>query len=451
MDYKKKIFFVVFISVYIYLFFGFLLHTSLKQEVLGKYSFKYALGLLIFVFLFPFLIAIFKYCFTVSKLKLKTKKITVTPQRKILLLLFISCSFFLISKSFIFNAINHKEKAFPYSLGMKNFHPFLQSKLLPDNNTDNQELHINSESFRYDEITKEKSSDTYRIFVMGGSTVENATVSYEQNLVRLLEKKIQQKYKDKKIQVINAGNSGYTSEHSLIQYLFHVRDFDPDMIILWQGINDMYYSCDTIATIGSYRDDYSHYLGVVWPLVRSYYDPKPVISVNIQGVDIATNLFSTILYSDIRNYISDIKINADKPKYITIKDFPSIRSFERNMTYFTKIVQMDGIKLVLASQPYLYRTDLPNSKNWIVGSACGEKKHLYPDNASLVAGIESFNAVSEKISKEYGVSFVDIESHIPKTSTYFVDDVHFTKKGNEKVADIIFGFLTENNILPWQL
>lgn len=444
---NKDAFYILYTSCYFYFLLGFIFHTSSDKTVLGKYSMNYFIFIVFLVFLYPVVFLIIRFCSGLTKISIGKHLFVIHPIKKIVTLIVFLVCFMSLLIPIAIKQLSQPKNKFPYSFTLKNFHPFLQTKLIKENNNDNKELHINSESFRYDEITKEKASNVYRIFVMGGSTVINATTPYEENVVRVLEKKIRSKFPDRKIQVINAGNSGYTSEHSLIQYLFHIREFYPDMIIIWQGINDMYYSCESIATSEPYKDDYSHYMGLAWPLVRKYYDEKPLLSIDVKGFDVVTNLFGFILYSDIRNFIQESKKNADPPKFRSIDTFPSIYAFERNMTYFAKIVHMDNVRLIIADQPYSYREDLPNSSQWFVGASCGEKDHIYPDNKSLIKGIESFNNISNKVALEQGSYFLNLESQIPKTDTYFTDDVHFTKEGNEIVANVIYEYLIKNSLL----
>jgi hypothetical protein len=186
-----------------------------------------------------------------------------------------------------------------YRYTVDNFHPFLQ--FIPSKA---QNLHINQWGFRGDEITKQKSKNTYRVFLLGGSTVFNSGVIYEKNVSKRLEEMLSQKYPEKKIEVINAGVDGYTSEHSLIQYLFYIKDFSPDMIIMWHGINDWYYSCTPKQyAYTSYKSDYSHHLGADAQMVFAHFQPSPLLSFHSVLVDQIGIFLKDNLYSDITTKI----------------------------------------------------------------------------------------------------------------------------------------------------
>lgn len=97
----------------------------------------------------------------------------------------------------------------------------------------------NSFGLRDKEIIMPKPKEVYRIFILGGSTVyggfnEKWTISY------YLENSLKEKYSN--IEVFNAGVVGYSSQNELIQLQTKILDLDPDMVIVFDGRNDLYYS-----------------------------------------------------------------------------------------------------------------------------------------------------------------------------------------------------------------
>ena len=97
---------------------------------------------------------------------------------------------------------------------------------------------INNYGFRGDDITKDKPSDTYRIFMMGGSTMEGDLTADHQTIPAYLEKKFSEKSLTKKVQVINAGCSSCHSYHETMKIKNKLLDFEPDMIVAYDGWND---------------------------------------------------------------------------------------------------------------------------------------------------------------------------------------------------------------------
>ena len=98
---------------------------------------------------------------------------------------------------------------------------------------------INSEGFRGPEVSRDKPDDTYRIMAVGGSTTFSVGVPEENAWSNVLEKKLQNISNGKNIEVINTGLPGMNSfsESKLLQAeLIH---FEPDLIIVYDGFNDM--------------------------------------------------------------------------------------------------------------------------------------------------------------------------------------------------------------------
>jgi lysophospholipase L1-like esterase len=327
-----------------------------------------------------------------------------------------------------------REKAFVWRL--KNFaafaarfDPFLQVVPKPNN----EELHINRWGFRGEEIERIKPAQTYRIFVVGGSTVYCNQVSFEQSHARVLEKQLRQSYPTLKIEVQNAGMDWHTSQHSLINILFNIQDFNPDMIIIYHGINDLLRSFSPKSFAPEpYRNDYSHYYGPIAPMVREYFT-KPTVPA-ILTLERALIFFRRHWFADFRD-VSKPDAILDLLE-VPVNNWPSLLAFERNMKHLVKFVKSLDIDLVMASQPYLYRHDLSEvelAKIWLPEVFCltGRSK---ADIASMINGMEAFNNVSRRIADSNGLLFVDLEKVVPKSLHYFLDDVHYTEEGNRIIG-----------------
>lgn len=101
-------------------------------------------------------------------------------------------------------------------------------------------IHINNDGFRGPEITKDKPYDTYRIFVVGGSTTFGwGSTSDETTIPGYLQQDFDNAHLNYKIQVINAGVGG---AYSLVETNYvknKLLAYHPDMIIVYDGINDL--------------------------------------------------------------------------------------------------------------------------------------------------------------------------------------------------------------------
>lgn len=84
-----------------------------------------------------------------------------------------------------------------------------------------------------------KPAGTYRVIVIGGSTVWGVgSATPDENLPARLLKGLREKYPKVKFEVINAGVSGYSSRNEFLYLLSELVYYSPDLVIVYDGWND---------------------------------------------------------------------------------------------------------------------------------------------------------------------------------------------------------------------
>ena len=101
------------------------------------------------------------------------------------------------------------------------------------------ELNFNSKGFRGDEFSEEKSLNVYRIFMVGGSTMLSAETSNNATIPAILQRIFDSQNLDLEIEVINAGISGGNSSTELELIKSKIVNYDPDLVIMYDGWNDL--------------------------------------------------------------------------------------------------------------------------------------------------------------------------------------------------------------------
>ena len=96
----------------------------------------------------------------------------------------------------------------------------------------------NSHGFRGDEFEREKPDIAFRIFTVGGSTTFGVGVQDSETWPAQLQQIIDEKITDQEIEVINAGIPGGTTESEYDLIKNRISSLDPDLIIMYDGIND---------------------------------------------------------------------------------------------------------------------------------------------------------------------------------------------------------------------
>jgi hypothetical protein len=91
-------------------------------------------------------------------------------------------------------------------------------------------------------------------------------------------------------------------------------------------------------------------------------------------------------------------------------------------------------RLVLLTQPAIYRKDLPQELERLTWSPTREGAYTTAVRQQLM---DAFNRTMMEVGKQQGIDCVDLATALPKDATVFFDDVHFTDAGCEKVANIV--------------
>jgi len=105
-------------------------------------------------------------------------------------------------------------------------------------NQDSETIHINNHGFRGDDISIAKTQGQYRIFMLGGSTMQGDLVADYQTIPYYLQQLFNQRNPELNIQVINAGCSSCHSFHETNKIKEKIINFDPDLIFVYDGWND---------------------------------------------------------------------------------------------------------------------------------------------------------------------------------------------------------------------
>ena len=93
-------------------------------------------------------------------------------------------------------------------------------------------------SFAQNTFPHKKSRDTFRIFCLGGSTVQGRPYSIETSFTSWLRLALQTQHPEKKFEVINCGGVSYAS-YRLVPVLQEcLNQYDPDLILICTGNNE---------------------------------------------------------------------------------------------------------------------------------------------------------------------------------------------------------------------
>jgi lysophospholipase L1-like esterase len=119
----------------------------------------------------------------------------------------------------------------------------------------------NSFGFRGKEVTLLPNADEIRILCMGGSTTYGyGVLEPDSSYPSLLEKMLRVKT-GKNYRVINAGLEGGTTFDEIQHYLYKLRYFKPNIVVIHSGGNDAI-SCAADSLESFYSPDFSDYRNI---------------------------------------------------------------------------------------------------------------------------------------------------------------------------------------------
>lgn len=325
----------------------------------------------------------------------------------------------------------------------KSYHRYLGFYLTP--NYVNGKNRHNALGYRGDEITMPKPEGEYRIVCIGGSTTYTSAVEdYHQSYPDVLEAQLKQRgYQN--VNVINAGVPGWSSWESLINFQFRILDIEPDMIVVYHGLNDIH--ARMVWPPEAYVGDNS---GRSIPAATSVFMPsileystlirifmvrlgltRPHVDINRTIDRQADTYFANEFHYQVKRnlYPSGIfkKVTAaqmlatNKPRF-----------FKRNMENLVSLAQMHGVKTVLATFAF---------------------SRLFPREArasseEYLRAYSEHNDILKDIAEHSNAELFDFADVFPEDKKYYDDGRHVTVEGAALKGKMFADFLVNRLLIP---
>lgn len=264
------------------------------------------------------------------------------------------------------------------------------------------------------------TSDSYVIWIFGGSTIRGATNHDDRTIPSFLAQTMNNDRTDRKYSVVNFGINSFNSllESKYLQKaLIEIRPL-PDLVIFYDGANDIKYFLE-------HRDVYGHHgYRRVKALIESYH-------FSLFGL---LKPLNAALYSsftkELYDKINQVFIPVEQEKTL-INDL--VDATEKRYDYVDKLVSCFGAKFLLIYQPMVWTENCSPSQSiqrtertQIVDSS---RMHVMRSNFAV-----PYEALLERLkNKRYFVSFRDALCDRGQAA-YQPDGVHLTDYGRKTVA-----------------
>ena len=288
--------------------------------------------------------------------------------------------------------------------------------------SDTSTFTTNNLGFRGDDIQRPKPSGEYRVFLVGGSTMECLILDDSDSIDAVLERALRTKTQ-RRVEVYNAGKSGDRSDDHVAMISQRIMHLEPDLVVLFAGINDL-----VVAAAGH---DYLH-LGSrdfnEWSLVLTNSHVVRLAWYWLKGRPMTLDLDTRILGNPIESAVLKQQLASN-----TLGLPPTNPgAFRNNLRSIIGIVKGHPTELVLMTQQTTWNSQLDPSattSHWmrdVQGAVYSE--------TNMHAALESLNDVMRDLAREHEVPLYDLTRDMPKSSEYFYDDVHFNIRGAQDAA-----------------
>ena len=317
------------------------------------------------------------------------------------------------------------------SIDPKNFawtpHPYLD--YYPTPNYKKGLTSHNSLGYRNEEFSAEKPSNVYRIVALGGSSTYDVRIEDNaKTFTAQLEKLLTEKYGYKNVQVINAGVPGYNSWEMLINLEFRVLDLDPDLIIIYEGTNDVH---ARLVVPSTYRGDNSGR--------RSQWMIPPVPlwehSALLRIISRMMNFTRQVSVDDFVSpptYLSwpfESRLDEDglDPTKI-LEENPPIY-FQRNLENMIAVANEQGVEVLFSTWAYSpYLND-------------------YASKEYYQQGFQENNEVVKEVATSHHIPLFDFASVMPQDTKYWADGRHVNEAGALVKATLFAEFIHSQGLI----
>lgn len=270
---------------------------------------------------------------------------------------------------------------------------------------------VNSLGFLDEEFEREKRPGTLRIACLGSSTTEGGNPAQHEGSYPFFLARILGERSGHAVETLNFGMSGWTSAETLVNYVLVVQDFDPDIVLIHEAVNDV----EPRAWPG-FASDYSHYR-------------RPWQNVPISGayrlLAGTSDLFAAWRLRSQEEFGLGAAVNRPPQGPYRFADgrLPpeTAAPFKRNIRTIAELVRVRGGRPVLVTMPY--------------DAVRAQAAPLFH------AGLVEHNATLRELAREEGLLLVDLDEQArqqpERWQGHFLDLVHMTPEGNRLKAEAI--------------
>ncbi|MGH7617725.1 MAG: SGNH/GDSL hydrolase family protein [Gemmatimonadaceae bacterium] len=290
----------------------------------------------------------------------------------------------------------------------------------------------NNVGLRGDSLAMPKPANEYRVFMIGGSTVECMYLDDTEAVTAVLQRGLGRTADGRVVKVYNAGKSGDRSDSHISMLVHRLVHLQPDLIVVMLGLNDL-----RISLAGF---DFRHFDRR--PAYTTAPAPPPLALHNFVVLaatefQLGRRLYNLVVRATPRTarqvqetiaLRSTARVAWEAAKKLRVsarEPHGDTAAFHRNVESLVGIAEGQEVPIVLVTQGSTWASpDTLNRWRWmwaVADSAYSE--------AGMKAGLDELNDVTRATARRHNVPLYDLARLIPPTGANYYDDAHFNVAG----------------------
>ncbi len=270
----------------------------------------------------------------------------------------------------------------------------------------------NALGYRGKEIARAKPAGTYRILLLGGSTAYDTSIAdWRKTWAEQLERILCDE-RGQRVEVVNCGCGGWTSWESLLDLELRGLELDPDLVVVYFGVNDVHarlvepasYTGDNSGYAQQWHPDealWQHFVLLRWMCTRLGFARK--------------NTIGELAFHETVPEKRELEVLAANPP----------RYLERNTELVLDVCAARKVDVLLSTFAW-----------------CTTKRD-YVAHEGYKRGLDETNAVTRAVAARRGAPLYDFKAQMPIDESFWADGRHNSEAGARKKAELFAAAILE--------
>lgn len=292
-------------------------------------------------------------------------------------------------------------------------------------------------------LARPKPASEYRVFMVGASTTECLYHDDSETVTFVLQEELRRRQAGRREwRVYGAGQSGDFSPDHLAVISQRVVHLEPDMIILFCGINDL--------SAAIFRLDYSFFPSAATTRKYSFRNLLTFVATEFQLPRYLYSSLKKLRGESVREALETIRSRSNYREKVAVRKRAPVAtkrprtdlvSYEQNLRSIIGVARAHGIPLLFVTQPSTWNSRVdPKAAEWHWMTY--REGVTYPPEW-MDEALEKYNDVMRRLSAENGTPVLDLARSMEKSLEFFYDDCHFNISGAQHAGEALASFVAE--------